>query len=159
MQPQSWSYEFYNLEQNKFEGCSIDSKEQAKTGVEGFVENMGWASDAPSGLTMSTDISAKNLWKNYTEMQTLPQDPNNNPSDPRNPLNPYGYDLSSNVVDPNGYGYVTPYLDEVRSKDSRDLLQQENATFVMGAVAGVSVIVLGILLASGVASPSDASTA
>jgi hypothetical protein len=106
---------------------------------------------------MTDNIADKNLQKNYLKMQTPPSDQYNDLSDPRNIMNPYGYGLSSNVVDPRGYGYMTPSLDEVRSKDSTDLVQQESATFVMGAVAGVSVIVLGILLASGVV--TDASSA
>ena len=62
-------------------------------------------------------------------------------------VNDKKYDFSSNVVDPNGYGYVAS-LDEVRNKDAVDLYQQEHATFAIGAIAGVSLIVLGILLAA-----------
>ena len=154
------SYEFYNLELNKFEGCPLAhsnanrSNEQKQ--VEGFVENMDFSKDTPSNLLMTDSIANKNLQKNYVQMQ-IPSDKHNDLSNPLNIMNPYGYDLSSNVVDPRGYGYMTPSLDEVRSKDSTDLVQQESATFVMGAIAGVSVIVLGILLTSGVV--SDASSA
>lgn len=99
--------------------------------TEPFVESLNFTNDAPSDLTeMSSIITTLNLKQNWDEMT----------GDKK-------YDMSNNVVNPYGYGYV-PSLEDTRNTDSLDLYQQENATFVIGAITGVSLIVLGILLAS-----------
>jgi hypothetical protein len=99
--------------------------------TEPFVESLDFTNDAPSGLTAtSPDITNSNLKKNWVEM-----------------VGDKKYDMSNNVVNPYGYGYV-PSLEETRNTDALDLYQQENATFVIGAITGVSLIVLGILLAA-----------
>ena len=104
---------------------SMDKKEN-------FAEYMSFSKDAPTDMNMTTNLKDTNLQKNWT---TMVED------------KPKKYDFSSNVIDPNGYGYVAS-LDEVRNKDAVDLYQQEHATFAIGAIAGVSLIVLGILMAA-----------
>ena len=96
--------------------------------TEPFVESLDFTNDKPQGLNEYTDITNLNLKKNWNEMT----------GDKK-------YDMSNNVVNPYGYGYV-PSLEETRNADALDLYQQENATFVIGAITGVSLIVLGILL-------------
>jgi len=99
--------------------------------TEPFVESLVFTNDQ-SGLTATTtDITTSNLKTNWNEMTRDPKK----------------YDMSNNVVNPYGYGYV-PSLEETRNTDALDLYQQENATFVIGAITGVSLIVLGILLAA-----------
>jgi hypothetical protein len=99
--------------------------------TEPFVESLVFTNDQ-SGLTATTtDITTSNLKRNWNEMTRDPKK----------------YDMSNNVVNPYGYGYV-PSLEETRNADALDLYQQENATFVIGAITGVSLIVLGILLAA-----------
>lgn len=56
-------------------------------------------------------------------------------------------DTSSEVNNPYGYGYVAP-LSERRNQDAQDILSQENMLFSVGAVTGISLIVLGILITS-----------
>lgn len=60
----------------------------------------------------------------------------------------YDYDLSGNLATiPDTYGYE-PSLEEVRNQDTTDLLTQENTTFALAAMAGVSVFILGVMLLS-----------
>jgi hypothetical protein len=100
--------------------------------TEPFVESLvSFINDEPSLSTTGDRIEGSNLKKNWDEMT----------KDPKK------YDMSNNVVNPYGYGYV-PSLEETRNADSLDLYQQENATFFIGAITGVSLIVLGILLAA-----------
>jgi hypothetical protein len=61
-------------------------------------------------------------------------------------------DIKSNptdktVIDPYGYGYI-PTMNETRLKDSNDIQIQEQNVFVVGAITGVALIVLGLLLSS-----------
>ena len=56
-------------------------------------------------------------------------------------------DTSPDVQNPYGHGYI-PSLTETRIQDANDVLSQENMLFSIGAVAGVSLIVLGILITS-----------
>lgn len=117
-----------NLEQSANAQNKIKSIEAKK---ESFVESLNFANDKTTGLTATTDnIVNSNLTKNWTTMT----------GDEK-------YDMSRNVVNPYGYGYV-PSLEETRNTDAIDLYQQENATFIIGAITGVSLIVLGILVAS-----------
>lgn len=51
------------------------------------------------------------------------------------------------INNPNGYGYIKS-LDEVRLKDANDIQAQENLIFTLGAITGVSMIVLSILITS-----------
>ena len=111
---------------------SLEGKQQLvgeTKSKESFVENISFSNnDAPNN--MNADISNKNLPNAWKEMK---QDPK--------------YDFSGKVTNPYGYGYM-PSLDEARNRDSVEMYQQEHATFVMGAITGVSLIVLGILMAS-----------
>jgi hypothetical protein len=56
-------------------------------------------------------------------------------------------DFSSKVNDPNGHGYIAP-LPEVKKNDALQILQQEQSILSIGAIAGVSLIVFGILISS-----------
>jgi hypothetical protein len=56
-------------------------------------------------------------------------------------------DYSDKVNNPYGYGY-TPSLLESRNQDAKEILEQETTLFALGAVTGVSLIVVGILLTS-----------
>ena len=56
-------------------------------------------------------------------------------------------DKDSTVTDPYGYGYI-PTMNEIRLKDSNDIQIQEQNVFVVGAITGVALIVLGLLLSS-----------
>jgi hypothetical protein len=111
---------------------SLEGKQQLAgeaRSKEGFVENISFSNNDPPN-TMNDDISNKSLPNAWKEMN---QDPK--------------YDFSGKVTNPYGYGYI-PSLDEARNRDSVEMYQQEHATFVMGAITGVSLIVLGILMAS-----------
>jgi len=107
--------------------------------LEGFVENLNFNNDAPSNLPMSTsDIKDMNLQKNWKAIN-----------------NPDGK-LDTSVSNPFGYGYM-PSLTETRNEDAKEILAQQTTNFALGAVAGVSLIVIGIIMASGsnAASPSS----
>jgi len=107
--------------------------------LEGFVENLNFNNDAPSNLAMSTsDIKDMNLQKNWKAIN-----------------NPDGK-LDTSVSNPFGYGYM-PSLTETRNEDAKEILAQQTTNFALGAVAGVSLIVIGIIMASGsnAASPSS----
>ena len=68
-----------------------------------------------------------------------------NMSDPVPTMSP---DLASpNVENPHGYGYI-PSLGEVRVQNSLDIVNQESMLFSIGAITGVSMIVLGIMITS-----------
>jgi hypothetical protein len=54
---------------------------------------------------------------------------------------------SPNVENPHGYGYI-PSLGEVRVQNSLDIVNQESMLFSIGAITGVSMIVLGIMITS-----------
>ena len=56
-------------------------------------------------------------------------------------------DYSDKVNNPYGYGY-TPSLLESRNQDAKEIQEQETTLFALGAVTGVSLIVVGILLTS-----------
>jgi hypothetical protein len=51
------------------------------------------------------------------------------------------------VSNPYGYGYIGS-LNETRGKDAVDILNYEQTLFALGAITGVSVIVIGILITS-----------
>ena len=62
-------------------------------------------------------------------------------------INNPGGTPDNKVANPHGYGYV-PSLIEMRNQDATDILAQESTNFALGAVAGVSLIVLGIIMTS-----------
>ena len=51
------------------------------------------------------------------------------------------------VKNPYGYGYVAS-LNEARNHDAQEIQNQESTIFALGAVAGVSLIVFGLLISS-----------
>ena len=129
----SGSFEYYNLDSNNNSlGGSVTTVKttMSKEGQTAVKEGFSFTQDAPSNMDMNTNINSGNLKSAWTGMS-------NNPV----------YDLSNNVVDPYGYGYV-PSLEETRNQDALNILQQENSLFVMGAIAGVSMIVLGIMMSA-----------
>jgi hypothetical protein len=56
-------------------------------------------------------------------------------------------DISTKVNVPHGYGYNAP-LTEVRNNDAIEIQNQQSIVFSLGAVAGVSLIVFGLLMSS-----------
>jgi len=97
--------------------------------IEGFREKLSFADDSNVTSMTSVDLTDKNLKKD--------SDAINNP----------GGTPDNKVVNPHGYGYV-PSLIEMRNQDATDILAQESTNFALGAVAGVSLIVLGIIMTS-----------
>ena len=134
--PASFEYHDINSNANSLGGSvttvkTTMSQEGNATLKEGFL----FTQDAPPSMDMKTEIGSLRLKTIWTGMSADPV-----------------YDLSNNVVDPYGYGYV-PSLEETRNQDALNIYQQENSIFVMGAIAGVSMIVLGIMMATGSSSP------
>jgi hypothetical protein len=99
--------------------------------IEGFREKLSFADDldVTSMTSSSVDLTGNNLKKD--------SDAINNP----------GGTPDNKVSNPHGYGYV-PSLIEMRNQDATDILAQESTNFALGAVAGVSLIVLGIIMTS-----------
>lgn len=95
----------------------------AKRGVEGFSNT--YATENPSTMT-SVLNPEKMLLKNYSDDKVS---------------------ADNKVSNPYGYGYIAS-LSEARNIDALDIQQQESALFALGAVAGVSLIVFGILITS-----------
>ena len=56
-------------------------------------------------------------------------------------------DFSNKVNAPNVHGYIAP-LPEVKNQDALKIIQQEQSILSIGAIAGVSLIVFGILISS-----------
>lgn len=111
------------------------AKTDAKTSTppatkkEGFTPNFN--QDPPLGMNMtSTNIVRNNL---VLDRKNMIADPN--------------ADYSARVSDPYGYGYISS-LNETRNQDAKDILIQESTMFTLGAIAGVSIIVAGLLFAS-----------
>jgi hypothetical protein len=103
-----------------------------KSTKEGFSSTNDVISDKDKKINMTnTNLADTNLTKNWNEMHDADK-----------------YDFTSKVEDPHGYGYVAS-LEEVRNQDTQSLLTQENQTFIAAAVAGISAIVLGIMLTAG----------
>lgn len=96
----------------------------AKRGVENF--SSSYPTDTPAAMT--SQLSTSNiLLKNYTEDKVAED---------------------RKVLNPHAPGYMTASLPEARNIDALDIQQQESALFALGAVAGVSLIVFGILITS-----------
>ena len=134
---------FFNLTASKLSWSKTDAitskppqmKEMKET-KEAF--NTDFNPDVPPGMDMTT--------KNISGLH-LANDRNNMLNDPT-------MDYSTEVSNPNGYGYV-PSLNEARIQDAIDIQNQEKVIFSLGAVAGVSVIILGLLFASSNGSSSS----
>lgn len=93
------------------------------------VEN--FSSDVPVGMNMTTEnIINNNLTKYRKDM-----------------LSDSKADYSTSVSNPYGYGYVSS-LQEVRNQDAKDIQMQQGTMFALGAITGVSVIVVGLLFLS-----------
>ena len=112
--------EYYNFEstKNKLNGSSLIQ--------ESFVEG----AEPGSGLTMSSNISTSNLTLARKQLIGNPE-----------------YDFSSKVSNPNSLGYTTA-LREVRNDDAKEIIEQQTTIFSLAAVAGVSLIVVGLLITS-----------
>lgn len=95
------------------------------TPVEGFRENLDFTNNA-TPASMTATLSPNNNLKLASESINL---------------------SDTQVSNPYGYGYE-PTLLETRVQDVNEILAQENTNFALGAVAGVSLIVFGILMAS-----------
>jgi hypothetical protein len=93
--------------------------------VEGFRENLDFTKDETPAI-MTATLSPTNNLKRASDAINVPD---------------------TNVSNPYGYGYE-PTLLETRVQDVNEILAQESTNFALGAVAGVSLIVFGILMAS-----------
>ena len=112
--------EYYNLYENK--GL-------AGVPVEPFIGNFTNDINTIIDMTM-TNIKDNNLINNRNGM-----------------LNDANADFSNKVNDPNVHGYIAP-LPEVKNQDALQIIQQEQSILSIGAIAGVSLIVFGILISS-----------
>ena len=102
---------------------------------------------------MSYNLFAKRGVENFTEIT-----PTETPTTMTSTLSPTGPLLKNynddkvasdnKVSNPYAQGYMTSSLPEARNQDALDIQQQESALFALGAVAGVSLIVFGILITS-----------
>lgn len=123
---------YHDLSLPKLNWAKTDSKTSTPPALENkeaFTTN--FSSDAPSNMDMtSTNILNRNLEDNYKYMLA---DPN--------------ADFSTRVSNPYGYGYASS-LNEMRNQDAKEILMQESVMFTLGAIAGVSIIVAGLLFAS-----------
>ena len=102
----------------------FSKKHLAGTNIESFATS----NDQPGLISMSSNIDNSNLKKNRA---LLVDDEN--------------ADFSQKVKNPNGYGYNAS-LPEVRNKNAMEIIKQEQSILAISAVAGVSLIVLGILI-------------
>jgi hypothetical protein len=120
--------EYLDLFASKLGWAKTDAKTSTPLKIESFAN---FASDAPTGMDMTTtDISGNNLTKNRRSM-----------------LNDPSADFSEEVLNPFGYGYV-PSLNEARIQDAKEIQTQEGTMFALGAITGVSLIVLGLVAMS-----------
>lgn len=125
--------EFYDLySKHKLEGAPTTSITSRPLEIpkESFVESLDFSHDAPTNMNMNTDIDNKHLIANKNALKT-----------------DKFADYSNKVTNPNGYGYEQS-LNETRNSDSLEIFSQESTVFALGAVAGVSLIVLGLILSS-----------
>jgi hypothetical protein len=133
------SFEYYDLfASNKLDGTPISQPQtimqkssnllaQPSHTVETLVD---FTPDVKADLKMTDNIQSTHLNLTKNEMRT---DAN--------------MDYSNKVSDPYGYGYI-PSLSEVRNNDANEIRNQESVIFSLGTIAGVSLIVLGILVTS-----------
>jgi hypothetical protein len=120
--------EYLDLFASKLGWAKTDAKTSTPLKIESFANFTG---DVPNGMDMSdTDISGNNLVKNRKSM-----------------LNDPTADFSEKVLNPFGYGYV-PSLNEARIQDAKEIQTQEGTMFALGAITGVSLIVLGLVAMS-----------
>jgi len=130
------SFEYYDLfATNKLDGMPISATNMQRSGPASTQHSItetlvDFTPDIKTDLKMTDDIRLNNLNVNKNAMKN---DPN--------------MDYSSKVSNPHGHGYV-PSLSEVRNNDANEIRNQESVIFSLGAIAGVSLIVLGILVTS-----------
>jgi len=65
----------------------------------------------------------------------------------RNMIHNKNFDYSTDVQDPQSREYVLS-LNEARNKDAIEIRDQQTSIFALGAVAGISLIVIGILISA-----------
>ena len=121
---------YHDLSLPRLNWAKTDSKTSTPPALNNTEAFTNFNPDAPSGMNMTTDISGNSLVKERNRM-----------------LNDPNADFSTRVSDPYGYGY-TPSLNEMRNQDAKEILMQESTMFTLGAIAGVSLIVAGLLFAS-----------
>lgn len=124
---------YHDLSLPKLHWATTDAKTSTPpsegSNKESFTPNFN--PDQPSNMNMtSTNIVSNNLVLNRRNMLS---DPN--------------ADYSSDVSNPNGYGYVLS-LNEARNQDAKEIQMQESTMFALGAITGVSIIVAGLLFLS-----------
>ena len=88
------------------------------------------SNDAPINMTMNTDIRNMNVEKARDELI-------------ENPLANY----KGEIRPPNSYGYIGS-IPEVRNKDAMEIINQQQSILAISAVAGISLIVFGILVSA-----------
>ena len=121
---------YHDLSLPRLNWAKTDSKTSTPPALKNTEAFTNLNPDAPSNMSMSIDISNNNLVKGRKSM-----------------LDNKNADFSTRVSDPYGYGY-TPSLSEARNQDAKEILMQESTMFTLGAIAGVSIIVAGLLFAS-----------
>ena len=120
---------YHDLSLPRLSWATTDAKTSTPPVAEAFTLN--FSPDSPANMDMTnTNILDRHLEDNYKYM-----------------LNDQNADLSTKVSDPYGYGYASS-LNEARNQDAKDILMQESVMFTLGAIAGVSIIVAGLLFAS-----------
>jgi len=119
---------YHDLSLPRLSWATTDAKTSKPPVTEGF---LNFSSDPPADMDMTTrNIAVNNLVTNHKDML---DDPN--------------ADFSTRVSNPYGYGYASS-LNEMRNQDAKEILMQESTMFTLGAIAGVSIIVAGLLFAS-----------
>ena len=93
--------------------------------MSGITEYYGFPTNILSGTPIKESLN--NMMQDQMDRKSNPKD--------------------NTVIDPYGYGYI-PTMNEIRLKDSNDIQIQEQNVFVVGAITGVALIVLGLLLSS-----------
>jgi hypothetical protein len=132
------SFEYYDLfATSKLDGMLLSAADNNKSHFgPALTQNpitetlINFTQDVPVDFKMTDQIDYKNLKNAKDVMQ-----------------NDANMDYSNKVSNPHGYGYI-PSLNEVRNNDAIEIRNQESVIFSLGAIAGVSLIVLGVLVTS-----------
>jgi hypothetical protein len=122
---------YHDLSLPRLNWTKTDSKTSTPPALKNVEAFTNFIPDASANMDMTTtSILNRNLENTYNYM-----------------LNDQNADLSARVSDPYGYGYASS-LNEARNQDAKEILMQESTMFTLGAIAGVSLIVAGLLFAS-----------
>lgn len=122
---------YHDLSLPRLNWAKTDSKTSTPPALKNTEAFTNFIPDASANMDMTTtNILDSNLENTYNYM-----------------LNDQNADLSTRVSDPYGYGYASS-LNEARNQDAKEILMQESTMFTLGAIAGVSLIVAGLLFAS-----------